>query len=413
MSDLTQRKVERITAAGKHRDGLVRGLYLAVSDAGAKSWLLRHELHGRERAMGLGSASEFDLRAARERALAARKLLADGIDPLDRKQADRAAAQAAAARRLTFARAAESYSAQHEAKWTNASHRHQFLGTLRKHVFPALGSFDVAAITTADVIRTLEKIWNEKTVTADRVRSRIENVLDWCVIRGHRPPGTNPAAWDGHLSEVLPAPRKVAPIKHHPALPFIEVPRLIAELKGRDGKRDGIGPSALTFLIFTAARTNEVIGAKWDEVDFDAAIWTIPAARMKGRIEHQVPLAPEVIELLHALPREQNNPHLFIGAKPGAGISDLPMGRLINLIRPGYTVHGLRSSFRDWCGEQTNFPRDIAEMALSHKVGNAVEQAYRRGTALTKRRALMAAWARFCTTPAVATGAVVPIRGAR
>jgi integrase len=411
--NLTQRKVDRITAPGKHRDGLVRGLYLVIGDGGARSWVLRFELHGRERAMGLGSATEFDLRAARERALEARRLLADGIDPLDRKQADRQAAKVAAARRMTFAAAAQAYSAQHEGKWTNASHRREFLATLRKHVFPTLGGFDVAAITTADVIRTLEKFWTAKAVTADRVRGRIENVIDWCVIRGHRPPGTNPAAWTGHLDQVLPAPRAVAPIRHHAALPFAQVPALITELKGRDGKRDGIGPRALTFLTLVAARTNEVIGAKWDEIDFDQAIWTVPPRRMKTRVEHVVPLAPEAIALLRDLPREDGNPYLFIGAKPGAGISDLPMGRLMKLIRPGYVVHGLRSSFRDFCGERTNFPREIAEMALSHKVGNAVEQAYRRGTALTKRRALMAAWARFCTTPAVATGAVVPIRGTR
>jgi integrase len=406
---LTMKAVERTKKPGRYRCGLVKGLLLQVTATGAKSWVLRYELNSHERWLGLGSAADFTLKEARERARAARQLLADRIDPLVRKQADQAAAKAAAARHLTFAQAAQAYSNQHEAKWTNASHRREFLGTLRKHVFPTLGSFDVATITTADVIRTLEPIWTDKTVTADRVRGRIENVLDWCVIRGHRPPGTNPAAWAGHLDQVLPAPRQVAPVKHHAALPFAEVPAFVAELK----QREGIGPRALEFLILTAGRTNEVIGAKWEEFDLDAGTWTVPAVRMKGRVEHQVPLVPEVIELLRALPRERGNPHCFIGTKPGAGISDLLMGRLMTLMRPGYVVHGLRSGFRDWCGERTNFPREIAEMALAHKVGNAVEQAYRRGTALAKRRALMTAWARFCTSPVVVTGEVVPIRGQR
>jgi integrase len=409
MSNLTQRKVDRITTPGKYSDGLVRGLYLAVSPAGTKSWTLRYQLHGVEHTMGLGSATEFDLKAARERALVHRRLLADGVDPLARRRADRAAARAAAARHLTFEQAALSYSAQHEAKWTNASHRREFLGTLRKHVFLQLGSFDVAAITTADVIRTLEPLWTVKAVTADRVRARIENVIDWAVIRGHRQAGTNPAAWSGHLDQVLPAPRKVAPIKHHPALAYADVPSFMTELK----TKEGIAARALEFLIHVAARTNEVIGAKWNEIDLDAGIWTVPAERMKGRVEHQVPLVPEVTELLQSLPREDGNPHVFIGTKRGAGISDLPMGRLLALMRSGFTVHGFRSSFRDWCGEHTNFPREIAEMALAHKVGNEVERAYRRGTALTKRRALMAAWSRYCTTPTAATGEVVPIQGRR
>jgi len=406
---LTQRKVERLTESGRYRDALVAGLYLSVAEGGAKSWLLRYELHGREHMMGLGSAATFSLKEARERARSARQLLADGIDPLARKRATKAAAKAEAARRITFTQAALGYCAQHEVKWRNRAHRLQFMSSLRFHAFPILGDLDVVAIGTPDVLRVLDPIWKTKSVTAHRVRTRIEAVIDWAVVRGHRPPGTNPAKWKGHLDQVLPAARQVAPVRHFPALPYAELPKFMGELEQFD---NNIGATALRFTILTAARTGEVVGAKWDEIDFDAAVWVVPAERMKAKKEHRIPLVPTVIELLRGLPREDGNPFIFIGTKKGAGLSKSPMPDTLRLMGwSGVTVHGFRSTFRDWAAEQTNYPREIAEQALAHSIGDATERAYRRGDALAKRSSLMEAWARYCTAPpAVQTGAVVPIR---
>jgi integrase len=408
---LTQRKVERLTEAGRYRDNLVAGLYLSVAEGGAKSWLLRYELHGREHMMGLGSAATFSLKEARERARSARQLLAGGIDPLARKRAAKAAAKAEAARHLTFSKAAIGYCAQHEVKWRNKAHRLQFMSSLRFHALQILGDLDVATIDTPDVLRVLDPIWKTKSATAHRVRTRIEAVIDWAVVRGHRPPGTNPAKWKGHLDQVLPAARQVAPVRHFPALPYAELPKFIRELEQFD---NNIGAAALRFTILTAARTGEVAGAKWDEIDFDAAVWAVPAERMKAKREHRVPLVPTVIELLRGLPREDGNPFIFIGAKKGAGLSKSPMPDTLRLMgRGAVTVHGFRSTFRDWAAEQTNYPREIAEHALAHSVGDATERAYRRGDALTKRRSLMEAWARYCMSPPVTAADVVPIRGQR
>ena len=410
MTMLTQRRVERLTEAGRYRDALVAGLYLSVAEGGAKSWLLRYELHGREHMMGLGSAATFTLREARERARSARQLLADGIDPLARKRAAKAAAKAEAARHLTFSQAAIGYCAQHEAKWRNKIHRLQFMSSLRFHALPIIGSLDVAAIDTPDVLRVLDPIWKTKSVTAHRVRTRIEAVIDWAVVRGHRPTGTNPAKWKGHLDQVLPAARQVAPVQHFPALPYTELPKFMCELK----EFDSIGTAALRFTILTAARTGEVVGAKWDEIDFNDAVWVVPAERMKAKKEHRVPLVQAVLDLLQGLPREDGNHFIFIGAKKGAGLSKSPMPDTLRLMgRTGITVHGFRSTFRDWAAEQTNYPREIAEHALAHSVGDATERAYRRGDALTKRRLLMGAWAKYCSSPPVVAADVVSIRGQR
>jgi integrase len=403
---LTQRRVDRLTEAGRYRDTLIAGLYLSVAEGGAKSWLLRYEQHGREHMMGLGSAATFTLKEARERARSARQLLADGIDPLVRKRAAKAAAKAEAARHLSFAQAAVAYAAQHEIKWRNQSHRLQFMASLQAYAFPIIGDLDIAVVETPDVLRVLDVIWKKKSVTADRIRNRIEAIIDWSVVRGHRPAGTNPAKWKGHLDQVLPAARQIAPVQHHPALPYSDLPKFMSDLD----RYDSIGARALKFAILTATRTGEVTGAKWSEIT--DGVWTIPGSRMKAGKEHRVPLVPAALDLLQALPREDGNPFVFIGAKPGCGLGRQPMARMLGIMgRSDTTVHGFRSSFRDWAAEQTNYPREIAEQALAHSVGDATERAYRRGDALAKRRALMGAWARFCTSPPVAeVGTVVPIR---
>jgi integrase len=406
---LTAKMVERKKTPGRYRDRLVKGLLLQITDSGAKSWVLRYELRDRERMMGLGSASEFNLKEARERARSARQLLADGIDPLDVKHQRLAEAKLAAAKKLTFAEAAQRYFDRHEKKWTNASHREQFLASLRADAFPVLGNMDVATIQLADVLRAIEPIWTTKAITADRVRNRIENVLDWCVVRGHRPPGTNPAKWKGHLDQVLPAVRKVAPRGHFAAIAYAELPVFMAELR----QQEGVAARALEYLVLTATRRAETLGACWDEIDFASAMWVLPPRRMKAKREHRVPLSDRAIEILKDLPREAGNPYLFIGAKAGQALGNLALARLLKRMgHGGITTHGMRSAFSDWAHEQTAHSNHTIEISLAHAVGSDVEKAYRRGPMVAKRARLMTDWAKYCATPpAVQTGAdVVPIR---
>jgi integrase len=408
---LTAKRVERTTKPGRYRDGIVKGLMLQISKSGAKSFVLRYELRGSEHMLGLGSASEFTLKEARERALAHRKLLADGTDPLAAKRAAQAAAAAAAAKAMTFREAAHRYFDQHERKWTSNSHRLQFLASLESHAFDHIGSMDVASIALPDILRCLEPIWNDKTVTADRVRNRIEQVLGWCTTRGHRT-GDNPARWRGHLSTVLPAVRQIAPKVHHAAVPYPALPAFMSDLRQRDN--EGIAPLALQFMILNASRTNEVLGAKWDEVDFATATWTVPAVRMKSRREHRVPLSPAAIDVLRKAPREAGNEYVFIGPQPGGRLGGMALSRFMK--RMGYTetVHGLRASFRTWSAAETAFPREVCERALAHVIGDQSERAYERGDSFNKRRKLMDAWSKFVATPAAArTGDVIGIGGQR
>lgn len=410
---LTAKRVERTKTPGRYRDGLVPGLLLQIGDSGAKSWVLRYMLHGKERMMGIGPVTAFNLREARERARSARQLLADGVDPLDVKRQRRAEVKAAAARVLTFAEAAQRYFDQHEKKWTSASHRDQFLSSLRNYAFPIIGDMDVAAIQLADILRVIEPHWTTKSVTADRVRNRIEAVLDWCVVRGHRPPGTNPARWKGHLDQVLPPARKVAPVTHHAAMNYHELPSFMAALRERE---DSVAGRALEFLILTAARSGEVFGARWGEIDLDGGTWTIPAGRMKAKREHRVPLAPAALDLVRSLPREDGNPFVFIGPSSGRGLGHMALIRVLERMgRDGVTVHGFRSAFSDWAHESTAHANHTIELSLAHNVGTEVERAYRRGPMLAKRVRLMADWAKYCaSSPAERTAAeVVPIGGGR
>jgi integrase len=409
---LTAKKVERTKTPGRYHCGLVRGLYLQISDNGAKSYVLRFERHGRERMMGLGSATEFSLKEVRDRARAARQLLADGIDPLDQKHADRAAAKLTADRKLSFREAAQCYFDQNEKRWRSASHRDEFLRSLEAYAYPVIGGTDVAAVGIADVLHILEPIWASKTTTADRVRVRIAAVLDWCVVRGHRPPGTNPAAWKGHLDQVLPPVRKVAPVVHHPAMDYRQVPQFVAGLC----QLGGVAPKALQFLILTAARAGEVANAMWDEIDFDNKTWIIGAERMKGHREHRVPLTPAALDLLHELPRDTSNPHIFIGARSGAALSKMALTDVMTRLGQHgvITIHGFRSSFSNWAHEQTAHASHTIEISLAHRVGTETERAYRRTDMVAKRRQLMEAWSRFCMSPPAKVGGdVVALRDAR
>jgi len=406
---LTQKFVDRIKRPGRYRDSLIKGLLLQVSETGAKSWVHRYMLHGEEHMPGLGSAADFSLKEARERCRAQRQLLADKIDPLAVKREQQRAAKAASEKAMIFRIAAQRYFDQHQTKWSSAAHREQFLSSMEAYVYPVIGSQDVATIALPDILRVLEPQWLVKTTTMDRVRNRIEAVLDWAVVRGLRAHGVNPAKWKGFLDQALPAPRKVQPVEHFAAMDYRDIPAFMVVLRER--AVDSIAARALVFLILTATRTNETIGAKFSEIDIQTATWTIPASRMKSKREHRVPLTEPAIELLRSLPREDGNDFVFVGSTPGRGLNKMVFQRVMQQLKSTATTHGFRSSFRTWAAETTNFPREVCERALAHAVGSKTEQAYERGDALIKRRKLMEAWARHCTTPIAATSKkVVPMR---
>jgi integrase len=401
---LTAKRVEREKRQGRYRDGHIRGLYLQIGPTGGKSWLLRFERDGRERWLGLGPLDVVDLKTARERARAARLLLLDGVDPIDHKKAERAKLAAAKARMLTFREAAQAYFDQHEGKWKNAKHANQVLGTLRQYAYPVLGNMAVADIGVPEILRAIEPHWHSKTETMSRVRGRIESVLDWAGVRGYRQ-GDNPARWKGHLSEVLPARGQIKKTVNHPAMPHTELPAFVLDLR----KREGVAARALEFGILTVARTGEVIGARWSELDLDNRLWVIPGSRMKGGREHRVPLSERAMELLRALPTERDNDHVFIGVRAGAALGTMALVQVLKRTHRDYTVHGFRASFKTWASETTNFPSFVVEQAMAHAIPSAVEAAYRRGDLLRKRQQLAEAWSKYCTSPLPA-GAVVPMR---
>jgi len=402
---LTVRRVERTVKPGRYGDG--GGLWLQVVNPRNRSWLFRWERDGRDHTMGLGPVHTVSLELAREKARACRLLLLDGVDPREHRDAERAARAAAKAKALIFKEAAAAYHAQHERKWRNRKHAAQFLSTLKTYAYPVLGNMAVADIDTSAVLRAIEPHWLTKTETISRLRGRIEAVLDWATVRGYRS-GDNPARWKGHLSEVLPGRGQIAKPVHHAALPWRDVPGFMAELR----QREGTAARALEFGILAAARTGEVIGAQWGEIHGD--IWTIPAGRMKGGREHRAALSARAVELLRSLPTEKGNPHVFIGPRAGRGLSNMALTAVLRRMgRREITVHGFRSSFRDWAGETTNFANHVVEMALAHVVGDKVEAAYRRGDLLAKRRALAEAWAKYCMSPLPGTANVVALRHGR
>ncbi len=386
---LSALKVARLSKPGYYGDG--GGLYLQVSPKGSKSWIFRFERQGRERHMGLGPLHTVSLVEARERARQARLCLLDGVDPIEKKNKVIATLRVEQARDLDFDSCAEKYIEAHEAGWRNAKHRQQWENSLRVHASPHVGKINVRQIDTPLVLKILEPIWRTKTETASRIRERIERILSWAKIRGYRE-GDNPAAWRGHLDEMLPKPAKVKKVKHHAALPFSEVGDFFVAVR----KQLGTSARAMEFAILTACRTNEVIGAQWDEVDFDGQVWTIPAERMKANRPHRVPLVPATLTILKG---QQGADKVFVfpGGKLGQPLSNMAMLTLLRRMdHDDITVHGFRSTFRDWAAESTDHPREVAEMALAHTVGSEVENAYRRSDLFDKRRQLMTEWALFC-----------------
>ena len=359
--------------------------------------------------MGLGPLHTIDLQEARERARKARQLLLDGTDPLDARKAQRVAQALEAARTITFEKAAQAYFDTHERGWKNAKHRAQFLSTLKTYSFPKIGKLPVAEIDVGLVLKVIEPIWQDKTETANRVRGRIEAVLDWATVRGYRN-GDNPARWKGYIENVLPSRSKIQKTHHHAALPYSEMSEFMEALARTRWDRR----ARLEFTILTAARTGETVGATWGEMDLKEKVWTVPAGRIKGGREHRVPLSGSALEILRGLPREKNNSFVFIGPRKG-GLSNMAMASVLSRMeREDMTVHGFRSTFRDWAAERTNYPNHVVEMALAHSIGNAVEASYRRGDLFAKRVRLMADWAKFATTkPAVVSARVVPLGKAR
>jgi integrase len=379
---LTALDVKRAKRRGIYNDG--GGLHLQIDRNGARSWIFRYGAQGRHY-LGLGPLHTITLAEARERARDCRKLLLEGRDPIAEKRARKAAARIDAAKTITFADAAATYINSHHAAWKNEKNRTQWRNTLRDYAFPVIGKLPVAAIDTGLVLRVLQPIWTTKNETASRVRMRIERILSWATVHGYRS-GDNPARWQNHLDHLLPPSTKVAPVKHHAALPYADVPAFIRDLH----ERDGLAGEALEFLILTAARTGEVLGAGWAEFDLKAKVWIVPAGRMKAAREHRVPLSDRAVEILKGQSRD------------GARVFPLSNMAFLQLLkrmgRAGITAHGFRSSFRDWAAETHDASRDVAEMALAHAISDKTEAAYRRGDLFAKRRRLMDDWAAYCTS---------------
>ncbi|MEM7776349.1 MAG: integrase arm-type DNA-binding domain-containing protein [Pseudomonadota bacterium] len=374
---LTVRKVET-AKPGRYTDG--KGLMLLVKPSGARSWVLRYQLDGRRRDMGLGPYPEVTLAAAREKALRARRQLVDGIDPLTVEPA----------RVMTFRAAADELIESKQPGWRNPKHAKQWPSTLNKHVYPMIGELSVDAITTEHVLSVLRPIWTKNTETASRVRQRIEAVIDYAASKGMRD-GPNPARWRGHLQNILPKPSSVRAVRHHPAMDWRDLPEFMVEL----ADRDGVSARALSFLILTAARSGEVRGMRWGEIDRKAKVWTVPADRMKAGKEHRVPLSDEAIAVLGAA--DERDQLVFpTPSDANRALSDMALTSVLRKMgQTEITVHGFRSTFRDWAGETTSFPREVIEAALAHRLKDKAEAAYARGDLFNKRCELMEAWSRF------------------
>jgi integrase len=389
---LTARTVATMTKPGRHADG--GNLYLTIAGASvsSKRWTFMYERGGKQREAGLGPAATVTLAEAREKAAEYRSLLAKGIDPLEAKKG----ARVAAATRKTFGQCADELIKSKRREWRSAIHATQWRTTIDSYCKPILGR-PVDEIDTGAVLAVLQPLWATIPETASRLRGRIEAVLDYAKAHGLRS-GENPAAWRGHLALILPKRQKLSR-GHHQAVDYSDVPTFLAKLR----ERETIPARALEFLILTAGRSGEVLGATWDEIDIDAQVWVIPASRMKAGREHRVPLSARAMAILERMTVIRTGDLVFPGQRRRRPLSSAAMGALVT----GATVHGFRSSFRDWAGEETSFPRELAEQALAHATGGAVELAYRRGDALEKRRALMEAWASFCEPGAA--GNVVPM----
>jgi integrase len=378
-------KVTKATKPGFLCDG--HGLYLRIGPTGAKSWVFRYRRNGKLHDLGLGPLHTVSLANARAKALDLRRQRLDGVDPLTAKREAAVKARVAGAKVMTFRQCADAYILAHRAGWRNSTHAYQWTATLATYVHPIFGEIAVHMVDVGLVMKAIEPIWTTKPETASRVRGRIESVIDWATARGHRK-GENPARWRGHLENLLPKKSKVRRVEHHAALPYSELADFIAELR----QREGVAARALEFTILTAARTGEVIGASSSEIDFEARLWTLPAGRMKAGREHRVPLSEPALSILRPIYEARTSDKVF-------QLSNMALLMLLRRMGRGeLTVHGFRSTFSDWCAEQTAFASEVREMALAHVVGDKTEAAYRRGDLFQKRRQLMEEWGRYCST---------------
>ena len=395
MHNLTPAYVKAETRPGRYGDG--EGLYLQVAKGGTKSWIYRFTLDGKARHLGLGPYPLWSLAEARGKADEfTRKRKKENIQPLgtrESKKIEALKAQLAAFTNVTFKEACARYIAQNEASWKNDKHRQQWRNSLMTYAYPVIGDLEVAAIQTPHIVAILEPIWATKTETASRIRGRVENVLAWAAFAGLRS-GANPARWKGHLDAALPKPSKVKAVKHHDAMPYVDLPHFMARLSANTS----VSAKALVFTILTTARTGQAHKAKWSEFDLHKKLWVAPDVRVKSGKEHHVELTDDVIKLLQSLPREPNNDFVFIGAKAGKPLSNMAMLQLLKgmLLDQKPTVHGFRASFKTWAAETTTHEREVIEHALAHQLKDKAEAAYWRGRYSVKYRALMNDWAAYC-----------------
>ena len=391
LNRLSAFKVEKAKEPGMYGDG--GGLYLRVAEGGSKQWIYRYVTNGRPRDMGIGPVHVLTLAEAREKAREASRLRLEGIDPIAAKHAQRAAAAVAAASAMTFRQCAEGFIKDNEASWTNAKHRLEWERSLARYVLPTLCNLPVAAIDTPLVLKVIKPLWERVPETASRVRGRIENVLGWATVHHYRG-GDNPARWNGLLEHALPT---VVKGEHHAAMAYAEVPAFMAKLR----EQSSVPARCLELIVLTGVRLDEAREATWDEIDFDNRVWMIPAARMKkSDRDHRVPLSAAAIAVLEDMHVIRQSDYVFPGAYHGKAIGkNMPLRLLNQITGTSATVHGFRSSFRDWAAERTSFPREVAEMALAHAIPNAVEAAYRRGDLFEKRSRLVDAWADYCAKP--------------
>lgn len=389
--ELSALAVSKLREDGRYAVGGADGLYLKVSGR-SRSWVLRIKIADKRCDLGLGPFPEVPLAEARDLARDHRRTVRLGHDPLAQRREARAALLVERAASKSFRECAEGYIEANQAGWKNEKHARQWSTTLETYVYPSMGSLPVGSIAIGHVLKILEPIWATKTETASRIRGRIESVLDWAKVRGFRD-GENPARWRGHLDKTLPAPSKVQKVEHHAALPYAEVAAFIGDLR----QREGISARALEFGILCASRSGEVRNATWAEIDLAAKVWTIPAERMKAGKEHRIPLSAEAVSLLKAMPQIVGSDHVF-PAPRGGSLSDMSLtGVLKRMKRGDLTQHGFRSTFRDWAGETTTYPREVIEHALAHQLADKAEAAYQRGDLLVKRAGLMQDWGTFCT----------------
>jgi len=401
---LTQADLRQTTDPGLYADG--GNLYLQVTVNGKnvnRSWVFRFAINGKRREMGLGAVHTISLKDARAKAAELRKLVYEGRDPIAERDAQKAALAAATAKRVTFDECAASYSRAHSPKWS-AKHAYQWSSAMTRFASPVLGKLPVDVIDVGLVVKVLEPIWHERPETASRLRAGIESVLAWASVRGFRQ-GDNPARWSNHLEELLPSRREILPVEHFAALAFREVPGLMAKLR----ERSGVTERAFELLVLCASRSGEILGARWDEVDLAERVWTVPAERMKGRREHRVPLCDRAIAILEEMKLCRRNEFVFPSERR-ENLGESPMRELLKRLGYKATIHGMRSAFRDWTAERTNFPREVCEAALAHAIPSAVEAAYRRTDLFEKRRRLTDAWAEYCSKPTTTSATVTPLR---